>query len=162
MTAHPEKGDPTPTTRAPDAVARYDGYDDPNRRDTVISVFGGASRTGPWAPPEEILAVAGFGNVVLDFRQADLPAGTTFVSAFALFGSVEIRVPESLEVELSGLALIGNVVHRSDRTGRTRRKLRHWLRMSKPAPRAESRADDEAVLSVRGTACFGNVVVKVV
>ena len=154
--------DPAPTTSQTDALAyRYE--EGPYTRETVVSVFGGASRTGPWSPPEETRAVAGFGDVVLDFTQAELPAGVTEVDAYAIFGKVEIRVPASLEVELSGLALLGNVVHRSGKTGKTRQKLRRWLRLPEPPARVpDNRADADALLSVRGTAFFGDVVVTVV
>ncbi len=163
MTSPPEKRSPTLPTRRDDDLLPYRYEEGPVTRETVVSVFGGAARTGPWSPPEETRAVAGFGDVVLDFTQAELPAGVTEVDAYAVFGKVEIRVPASLEVELSGLALLGNVVHRSGKSGETRKKLRRWLRLPEPAPRVpESRADDDAVLSVRGTAFFGDVVVTVV
>lgn len=156
----PEKPDAPTRSPAHALEAHYDV--EPESRETVVSVFGGASRTGPWAPAEQTRAVAGFGSVLLDFTRADLPAGITDVDAYALFGNVEIRVPATLEVELSGLALLGNVVHRSARTGETRKKLRRWLRLPERAPReTEPQADAEAVLCVRGTAFLGNVVVKV-
>ncbi len=162
MTSPPEKRHPTsPTHRDEDLPYRYE--EGPVTRETVVSVFGGASRTGPWSPPEETRAVAGFGDVMLDFTQAELPSGVTEVDAYAVFGKVEIRVPASLEVELSGLALLGNVVHRSGKSGETRKKLRRWLRLPEPPPRVpENRADVDAVLSVRGTAFFGDVVVTIV
>lgn len=161
MTAPPEKGGAPAESRAELLARRYDP--EPESRETVVSVFGGSSRTGPWAPAEETRAVAGFGNVLLDFTRAELPAGITDVDAYAIFGSVEIRVPPTLSLELSGVALLGSVVHRADRTGETRRRLRRWLRLSERSARdAASRLDDEAVLCVRGTAFFGSVVVKVV
>ena len=160
----PTRGDDTPTspTRRDDDLP-YSYEEGPVSRETVVSVFGGASRTGPWSPPEETRAVAGFGDVLLDFTEADLPSGVTEVDAYAVFGKVEIRVPASLEVELSGLALLGNVVHRSGKSGETRKRLRRWLRLPEPPPRVpETRADADAVLSVRGTAFFGDVVVTIV
>ena len=155
------KEKPVPaTSRADELAHRYgDGADE---RETVVSIFGQTSRSGPWAPAEETRAVAGFADVVLDFTEADLPAGVTEVRAWAVFGTVEIRIPASLEVELSGLALLGNVVHRAGQPSRTRRKLRRWLRLPEPPPRPTDRtADAEAVLCVNGTALVGNIVVKV-
>jgi len=159
MASPPEKPAPAPS-RAEELALRYG--DGPEQRETVVSIFGNASRTGPWSPPEATRAIAGFGDVVLDFTQADLPAGITDVDAYAIFGTIEIRVPASLEVELSGLALLGDVVHRAGKSGTPTRKLRRWLRLPEPAPRqTANRADAEAVLCVRGTAFLGNVVVKV-
>lgn len=164
MTIPSRKGDAAPTPREPEPPTRVyddDAFEEPSR-ETVISVFGGSSRTGPWAPPELTRAVSGFGNVTLDFTRADLPPGTTYVEAWALFGNVVIRVPESLEVELSGVALLGNVVHRSAK-GEPLERLRRWLRIpERDAPPPRARPDDEAILCVRGTAIFGNVLVKVV
>lgn len=162
MTSPSEKRTLTSPTRR-DEDLPYSYEEGPVSRETVVSVFGGASRTGPWSPPEETRAVAGFGDVLLDFTEADLPSGVTEVDAYAVFGKVEIRVPASLEVELSGLALLGNVVHRSGKSGETRKRLRRWLRLPEPPPRVpETRADADAVLSVRGTAFFGDVVVTIV
>jgi predicted membrane protein len=81
----------------------------------VVAVFGDSARSGAWLPPDELRAVAGFGNVRLDFREADLPPGPTEIRAFAVFGNVELLVPRGLDVELSGVSLFGSVHHRSDR-----------------------------------------------
>jgi hypothetical protein len=94
MTVPSEKSSSTPARHG----ARSRGYpcdDGPDGHETAVSVFGNTSRTGPWAPPEEIRAVAGFGNVVLDFREADLPAGVTEVDAYAIFGNVVVKVVET-------------------------------------------------------------------
>ena len=161
MTGSSPKPAPTARERELDALAqRYE--DRLEERETVVSVFGAARRSGPWAPPEETRAIAGFARVVLDFTEADLPAGITDVDAWAVFADVEIRVPRSLEVELNGIALLGSLIHQAG-GGDTRKRFRRWLRLAGRASReTEPRADAEAVLCVRGTAFFGNVILKVV
>jgi hypothetical protein len=144
----------SPATR--DATL-LDDFDD---RETVVSVFGTARRAGPWAPPEQTRAIAGFANVVLDFTEANLPAGITEVDAHAIFGNVEIRVPASLQVELRAVAVLGNVVHRSER-GVSRKRFRRWLGLARAEPSPESYSDEDAILSVRGVAFFGSIVVEV-
>jgi hypothetical protein len=45
--------------------------------------------------------------VELDLRDAELPAGGMELSAWAVFGGVEVVVPEGTHVELSGVAVFG-------------------------------------------------------
>lgn len=161
VTDPPSKPQGTPRERALHELAsRYE--ERLADREVVVSVFGRTRRNGPWSPPEETRAIAGFADVVLDFTHAELPAGITDVEAWAVFGNVEIHVPADLEVEFSGIALLGNLVHRQG-GGEARQGLRRWLRVPgrKPAPRP-ARRDAEAVLCIRGTAFFGSVLVRVV
>jgi len=161
MTDPPRTPEPTPRERElHELAARYE--DRIEDRELVVAVFGAASRSGPWSPPEETRAIAGFRNVLLDFTRAELPAGVTDVDAWALFADVEIRVPADLALEFSGIALAGNLVHREG-GGDRRQRLRRWLRVPKrEAPERAGRRDAEALLCIRGTALFGNVIVHVV
>lgn len=47
------------------------------------------------------------GGVDLDFREARMGPGITEISAFALMGGVEIIVPPDLQVECSGIGIMG-------------------------------------------------------
>lgn len=124
-----------------------------------MAVFGDSARSGAWLPPDELRAVAGFGNVRLDFREADLPPGPTEIRAFAVFGNVELLVPRGLDVELSGVSLFGSVHHRSDR--KAGRQILDRV-LGRP-PAADPPADDgeDRWLVVHGWAVFGNVKVTV-
>ena len=84
-------------------------------RQAVIAVMGGASRTGRWTPPRELTVIAVMGGAELDFREARLSPGVTSVNIFALMGGVEIVVPPGVQVEMSGVALMGGFGER-DRT----------------------------------------------
>jgi hypothetical protein len=73
----------------------------------VVAVFSGARRVGRWRPARRERAVAVFGGVDLDLREAELPAGGLHVSAWAVFGGVHLLVPDGVRVELSGFSLFG-------------------------------------------------------
>ncbi len=67
-------------------------------RDTVIAVFSGAERTGMLRVPRGTTAIALFGGAMLDLRQAVFEAHTITVDAYAVFGGVEVVVPEGVRV----------------------------------------------------------------
>lgn len=149
-----------PGPAAPVSPAPAEPWHD-ERSETVVAVFGDSARAGTWYPPDRIVAIAGFGNVKLDFRDADLPAGPTEIRPLAVFGNVEVIVPRDLEVELNGVSLFGSITHRTDRT--VGRKLVDRV-LGKP-PAAPSPPDDDEEdrwLVVQGWAVFGKVKVRVV
>jgi hypothetical protein len=80
----------------------------------VVAVFGGAVRKGRWTPARQETAVAVFGGVELDYRDAALPAGTSQLRAFAVFGGVDVAVPEGVRVEMTGFAVFGGREARGD------------------------------------------------
>lgn len=73
----------------------------------AFAVMGGASRTGRWAPPSSMTAVAIMGGVELDFRGAIFSGETIEINCFAFWGAVEIVVPPGVHVDTNGLALLG-------------------------------------------------------
>jgi hypothetical protein len=73
----------------------------------VVAILGGSRKVGRWRPPPHLHAVAFWGGVVLDLRDAILPEGRFEVSAFAVMGGVDIIVPPDLPVETNGIALLG-------------------------------------------------------
>jgi hypothetical protein len=89
----------------------------------VVAIMGGSRKLGQWRPPLHMHAVAFWGGVVLDLRDAILPDGRFEVTAVAIMGGVEIIVPPGLPVETNGLALMGgfdqaaDTVHADDRPG---------------------------------------------
>ena len=106
--------------------------------DSIVAFFGGAVRKGLWEPAERITVNAIFGGAELDFREAEMLEGVTEVQVFALFGGVEIKVPNDIDVECSGSGIFGGFSHHAQRS------------------------DEEAapLLRIRGTAVFGGVEVK--
>jgi hypothetical protein len=112
----------------------------PSSAAPVVAVFGAARRGGRWRPARRETAVAVFGGVELDLRDADLPAGGMQLSACAVFGGIDVTVPEGTRVELSGNAVFGG------------REVRGGV--EPPGP-------DAFVLRVSAVAVFGGVTVTV-
>lgn len=72
----------------------------------AIAVFSGVRRAGRWRPARRETAVAVFGGVELDLREAELPREVR-LTAVAVFGGIDVTVPEGTRVEFSGFAVLG-------------------------------------------------------
>ena len=96
---------PADRTPAQRPVAVTVGGDEP--KDSFIAVFSGSERKGHWRVPRRSKAVAVFGGVALDLREAEFTARETYMTVTAVFGGVEIKVPEGVEVHLTGWAAFG-------------------------------------------------------
>ena len=83
-------------------------------RQFLAGVLGASTRGGAWVAPREIYAVALMGGVELDFRHAGFGPGVTEVTAFALWGGVEVIVPPGLQVECNGAGILGGFERKSD------------------------------------------------
>ena len=75
----------------------------------TIAVFGGVQRKGRWRVPRRSFVLTLFGGSDLDLRQAEIDSDVVTIWAFALFGGVDVRVPEGVEVDAGGFALLGGV-----------------------------------------------------
>lgn len=76
-------------------------------RKRLLSIFGARSREGGWHVPAELTAVAVFGAVELDFREASFDTTEVVLIAHSWFGAVEVTVPEWVRVEEEGHAIFG-------------------------------------------------------
>jgi Domain of unknown function (DUF1707)/Cell wall-active antibiotics response 4TMS YvqF len=74
---------------------------------SAVAVFGGSERRGRWVVPAEFSAVAVFGGVVLDLREAQFAAQEIALNAVAVFGGIEIVVPEGISVRVEGTGIMG-------------------------------------------------------
>ena len=79
----------------------------PKEQDTVIAVFGGASRRGHWQIARRTRVVAVFGGADIDLREVEFATGVTEMHVVAAWGGVEILVPPNLPVEVAGVAVFG-------------------------------------------------------
>ena len=127
--------------------------------ETVAAVLGRSSRRGEWEPADIVRVFSVLGQADLDFTRALLPPGVTEVQAFTLCGQAKILVPEGLEVEVTGSALLGDF-KQSTRISRARRLLRRTWR----AARGEVEDDDPyehdeepPLLRISGLALLGSV-----
>lgn len=75
----------------------------------LVAIFSGNERKGVWYPARNIKILATFGGIDLDFTQAMLPPGDTYIDAMCVFGGVDIIVPEGVNVELSGVPIFGGI-----------------------------------------------------
>ncbi len=73
-------------------------------------LFGRTRRTGRWRLSRRGTALVVFGDLDLDLdlRQAELSGDVASITAFLLFGNVDFYVPETVEVDLGGLAIVGH------------------------------------------------------
>jgi hypothetical protein len=71
-------------------------------------LFGRTRRTGRWRLSRRGTALVVFGDLDLDLRQAELSGEIASVTAFLLFGNVDFYVPETVEVDFGGLAVVGH------------------------------------------------------
>jgi class 3 adenylate cyclase len=77
------------------------------KRVTVV-IFSDTEQTGRWRLPRFSLAWVLFGNADLDLRQAELTGTVASITALVLLGNIDLYVPEGLEVDLGGLAVLGH------------------------------------------------------
>ena len=141
------------------ALARErEGECDDVRVETVVAVLGGASRRGEWEPADITRVFALMGNAKLDFGKALLLPGVTEVQVFTLCGSAKIVVPEGVDVEVTGSALLGDFKQSAGRS-RARRFLRRTLRAARGDYQDDLPEFDEEppLIRVTGLALLGRV-----
>ncbi|MHB1527251.1 MAG: DUF1707 SHOCT-like domain-containing protein [Candidatus Dormibacteria bacterium] len=73
-----------------------------------ISVMGSTVRRGRWLLGPSSQAVAVMGDCVLDLREAEVAGRDSHILAVALMGSISVVVPEGIDVDISGIAIMGS------------------------------------------------------
>jgi class 3 adenylate cyclase len=81
----------------------------PSRRTTswVVGILSGSDHRGRWHPAPVTNAFALMGGCTLDLRQAEIEGAELVINAVAIMGGIEVIVPEGIQVEMTGLALLG-------------------------------------------------------
>jgi predicted membrane protein len=104
-----------------------------------LSIFGGGERhiNSPDFTRADVLAI--FGGYKLDLRKATIKGASAVIDATALFGGIEIIVPEAWNVVVRGVGIFGGYGDES-----------HLPNPSEQAPE----------LIVQGLAIFGGVAIK--
>jgi Domain of unknown function (DUF1707)/Cell wall-active antibiotics response 4TMS YvqF len=110
------------------------------RASRIIAIFGGATRKGNWHAEPTMTALAVFGGVELDFRNAILPGPEVVLHATVVMGGVEITVPPEMRVVDNGIAILGG------------REVDGNV--------AESAGPDVPVLRIEGACVLGGIEVK--
>src|SRR6185437_965929 len=68
----------------------------------LVAVFGPTTRTGSLRVRERLLCLSVFGSGAL------VEGDTVSVNSGTVFGSIDVIVPEGVEVDLNGLAIFGS------------------------------------------------------
>jgi lia operon protein LiaF len=80
-------------------------------------LFGAVKRGGDWTPADEEIWLL-FGDVKLDFTQAQLPAGETHIHINGLIGDVDVLAPSDAGVAVSASGLIVDLRTPTDKVDR--------------------------------------------
>jgi hypothetical protein len=100
--------------RPPAGTAGAPGRRKPTR--WHVSLMGGWDKRGRWRIGERLTSIAIMGGGDLDLRGAEIDDDEVTITAIAVMGGIGIYVPDSIEVEVSGFALMGG----NDERGSTR------------------------------------------
>lgn len=73
----------------------------------VIAVMGGSQAKGRWRVGGSVRVVAVMGGCTLDLRRAEIDTPEVRITAVAVWGSVDVIVPEGIDVELGGMPIMG-------------------------------------------------------
>jgi hypothetical protein len=106
--------------------------------DKMIAIFGGVTRTGKWRIRKKTQALALFGGMDLDLRDAIFEAPVVEISGFWCFGGLDMKVPEGIEVQDQTAGIFGGTDVRD---------------IGDPAPGAPT-------LVIKGVALFGGVSIR--
>lgn len=106
---------------------------------SALAIFGGSSVQDRSDHLTHAEVSALFGGATLDLRAAHIDEHAS-VDAFAMFGGVDVLVPEGWRIDMRGLPIFGGYEDKTDRT----------VALPPDAP----------VLTVNATALFGGVAVK--
>ena len=82
-----------------------------------VAILSGARRAGRWVVPRTYVSVAVMGGVELDLREAQFSEPVVTLHAYTLCGGIQITVPEDVEVDVSGLAVMGGFDHNASGPG---------------------------------------------
>ena len=75
--------------------------------DKMVAIFGGVTRSGKWRVRKNIQALALFGGMDLDLRDAIFEAPVVEISGLWCFGGLDIKVPEGIELQDQTAGIFG-------------------------------------------------------
>jgi Cell wall-active antibiotics response 4TMS YvqF/Domain of unknown function (DUF1707) len=132
------------TSLGPSAIPLYQLAPVPSRAGILppgekryLSIFAEVKKEGAWTPPPVIVARILFGSMVLDLREAELPLGGITIDADVMFGECKVLLPPGVGADVDATAILGTVTDKAQRA----------------LPGAP-------IIRVRGSAMFGEIVVK--
>jgi hypothetical protein len=78
----------------------------------IVSVMSGVNRRGRFRLGAHTYAVSLMGGMNVDLRQAELEEPEVTITVVCVMGGANIIVPEGVEVELTGIAIMGGKSYR--------------------------------------------------
>jgi hypothetical protein len=81
----------------------------------VVSVLGGADRKGRWRVGPRLNTICVLGGVDLDLREAEIEGDEVTILAVAVLGGSDIYLPDTIDVEMGGAAVLGGNDQRGSR-----------------------------------------------
>ncbi|GGW48382.1 DUF1707 SHOCT-like domain-containing protein [Streptomyces xantholiticus] len=91
------------------AVRDYDDCADPGgSAENLVAVFSSSTRKGRWRVGRRTNAFSLFGSIEIDLTEALYGQRLSVINATAIFGNVEVRVPENISLRGSGTGFFGN------------------------------------------------------
>ncbi|WP_328536952.1 DUF1707 SHOCT-like domain-containing protein [Streptomyces sp. NBC_00344] len=84
-----------------------DDPDTPVTAENLVAIFSSSTRKGRWRIGRRTNAFSLFGSVEIDLTEALFEQRLTVINATAIFGSVDIRVPENITLRGSGTGIFG-------------------------------------------------------
>ncbi len=73
----------------------------------IVTVFGGTTRKGLWRARRHLSVLTLFGGTELDFTQAEFTDNVCQISVFCLFGGVDVKVADGMQVRNECVAIFG-------------------------------------------------------
>lgn len=78
-----------------------------------VAVMSGCERSGVWTVADSHTAVAVMGGIAIDLREAALQSNEITIRAFAVWGGIEILVPDDLNLVMDGFGVMGGFAEES-------------------------------------------------
>ncbi|MBO0886294.1 MAG: DUF1707 and DUF2154 domain-containing protein [Acidimicrobiales bacterium] len=79
----------------------------PHATGWTVGIMASSVRRGRWRPRPRTNVVSVMGSCTIDLRQAYLDGPELVIHAVAVMGEVEIVVPEGIDVDVSGIPILG-------------------------------------------------------
>jgi class 3 adenylate cyclase len=76
-------------------------------RKWVVAIMSGSNKAGRWRVGDSLNALCIMGGAEIDLREAEFDVPELHITAIAIMGGVSIIVPEGIDVDLGGIAIMG-------------------------------------------------------
>jgi class 3 adenylate cyclase len=76
-------------------------------RKWVVAIMSGSNKKGRWRVGDQLNAVCIMGGAEIDLREAEFDTPELHITAIAIMGGVSVIVPEGIDVDLNGIAIMG-------------------------------------------------------